>query len=213
MLLTFELHISYTSYPDISLALLLFITSLLCFLLGCGTVHLAYAAIGGPSKQPLSYRINLTRLRRFQMALLCLTAVIFIFNWKHYGPPPLFGFFGLNTYSYGEYGSLKQLLFPAFMTLFIVAPLDSSRLRQWFYYLLGPSCALVYASRGYLLIMMLQFLVMFSLRTTFSKRKLYLIAISTFVIAISLSDVIGNGRSSYGKRCTSGIYANQTNLL
>jgi hypothetical protein len=64
---------------------------------------------------------------------------------------------------------------------------------------LSPACALAYASRAYLLIMLFQFLVMFSLRTSMSKKKIYLIAFSTLFLAIGISDVIGNGRSVYGR--------------
>ena len=204
MLLAFELHISYTSYPEISTAILLFISALLSFLLGYGTVHFAYSAIG---RQPLGgtvYGIDQTRLRRFQLICFAVTATIAVLNWRHDGLPPIFGFFGADTSMYAEYGSLKQVLFPAFMALFVSAPLDQSRLRRWFLYAFGPLCGLAYASRGYLLIMLFQFLVMFSLRTPLSKRKIYLFALSTLCVAIILVDLIGNGRSSYGSAALLG---------
>lgn len=204
MLATFQLRISYTSYPDISLALLLFAISAASYMIGYGTVSLAYSAVGGASIGAKEYSIDRTRLRRFQLVALTIAIVVLIFNWKKYGLPPLFGFFGADTYLYGEYGALKQLLFPAFMVLFVTAPLESSPIRRWFFYFFGPTCALAYASRGYLLIMLFQILVVFSLRTTLSKKKLYLIATTTLCFAIILSDIIGNGRSSYGSSALLG---------
>ena len=204
MLVTFQLRISYTSYPDISLALLLFAVSAISFMTGYGTIHFAYSAVGGTAIIPGEYRIDLKRLRRFHIICLAVALAIITLNWKLYGPPPIFGFFGLDTFAYGEYGSLKQVLFPSFMALFVTAPLESSIIRRWSFYAFGPLCALAYASRGYLLIMLFQMLIVFSLRTTLSKKKIYLIALSTLCIAVMLADIIGNGRSSYGSEALLG---------
>jgi hypothetical protein len=198
MLAALELHISYTTYPEITPALRLCLSSLSFFLLGYATVHFAYSAIGRAPNGPTTYRIDSARLRRFQTICLVITFGIVIFNWVRDGLPPLFGFFGAETLGYTEYGSFKQLLFPAVTSLFLTAPLDPSRFRRWFLYAFGPTCALVYASRGYLLIMLFQFLVVFSMRTTLTKRKIYLIALSTLGAALGISNLIGNGRSSLG---------------
>jgi hypothetical protein len=198
MLTTFQLRVSYTSYPDISLALILFAISAVSFMIGYATVSFAYYAIGGPLVGAVEYAIDLKRFRRFQSVALLTSVIILVFNWRKYGLPPLFGFFGADTYIYARYGSLKQLLFPAFMALCLTAPLEPSRIRRWFFFAFGPVCALAYASRGYLLILLFQILAMFSLRTTLSKRKIYLIALTTFCLAIVMSDVIGNNRMSSG---------------
>ena len=198
MLITFQLHVSYTSYPDISLALILFAVSAASFIIGYGTVSFAYSAVGGPLVGALEYGIDLKKFRRFQSVALVISVIIIVFNWRKYGLPPLFGFFGADTYIYAEYGSLKQVLFPPFMALCVTAPLEPSRIRRWFFYAFGPICALAYASRGYLLILLFQVLAMFSLRTTLSKRKIYLIALTTLCLAIAIADVIGNNRMSSG---------------
>jgi hypothetical protein len=204
MLGAFELHISYTSYPEISTALLLFIVSLCSFLLGYATVRFAYSAIGRLPYGPTAYQIDLTRLRRFQAACFTVAVAILALNWVHDGPPPLFSFFGGEIKDYQDYGSLNQVLFPSFMALLLVAPLDPSRLRRWFFYGFGPLSALAYASRGFLLVMLFQFLAVFSLRTSLSKRKIYLIALFTLSVAITLVDLLGNGRSSYGSAALLG---------
>ncbi len=198
MLTTFQLQISYTSYPDISLALILFALSAASFMTGYGTVSFAYYAVGGPPIGAVEYEIDLKRFRRFQLAALIVAVIILVFNWRKYGLPPLFGFFGADTYIYAQYGSLKQVLFPAFMALCVTAPLEPSRIRRWFFYAFGPICALAYASRGFLLILLFQILAMFSLRTTLRKKKIYLIALTTLCLAVTLSDVIGNNRMSSG---------------
>lgn len=205
MLAALELHISYTTYPEIIPALLLCLSSIFFFLLGYATVHFAYSSMGCPPYGPTTYWIDPKRFRRFQTICFAITIGIVLFNWMRYGLPPLFGFFGAETLGYTEYGSFKQLLFPAVTSLFLTASLDPSRVRRWFFYAFGPLCALVYASRGYLLIMLFQFLVVFSMRTTFTKRKIYLIAFSTLGVAVGISDIIGNGRSSIGSEALLGF--------
>ena len=90
------------------------------------------------------------------------------------------------------------------MAIFVTAPLENSRIRRWFWYAFGPFCALLYASRGYLLILLFQMLVVFSVRTTLSKKKIYLIALATLICAIVLSNFIGNGRISEGSAALLG---------
>jgi hypothetical protein len=204
MLIAFELHISYTSYPEVSTAILLFISSVFSFLLGYSTLHFAYSAIGRQPYGPTVYRVNLRRLGRLQAICFAVAVAILVFNWRRDGPPPFFSFFGGEIRDYQDYGSLNQLLFPSFMVLLITAPLEPSRLRRWFFYAFGPLCSLAYASRGFLLVMLFQFLVVFSLRTTLSRRKIYLIAFFTLCVAVILMDLLGNGRSSYGSAALLG---------
>jgi hypothetical protein len=111
----------------------------------------------------------------------------------------MFGIFGADTLNYQEYGSLRQPLFTAMLVLFVSAPVEPSRIRRWFLYIYAPLCFLIYGSRGYLLIMFFQALVVFSLRTAMSKKKIYLVALTTLCVAVLASNLIGNGRySNYG---------------
>jgi len=198
MLAALQLRISYTSYPDISLGLILFVASLLSFLFGYATIRVAYSSIGYVPSGYTHYKIDITRLRRFHLFLVGIVLAIMIMNWRLHGLPPLFGFIGLDTLDYMEYGSLRQLLFPCILLIFISAPLETSLLRKGCLLLFAPLCLLIYVSRGLMLIMLFQALVVFSMRTSLSKRKIYLVAISTLCCGLMLSDFIGNGRSSVG---------------
>jgi hypothetical protein len=204
MLVAFQLRISYTSYPDISLALVIFAASLVSFLLGYGTLRFGYSAVGGVRVEPELYRVDVARLRRFQAVCFAVTVAIMLFNWKRDGLPPIFGFFGADTEIYAEYGLFKQVLFPAFMALLLTAPLEPARPRRWFLYAFGPMCSLAYASRGYSLIMLFQFLIVFSLRSRLGKRRIYLVAVGALCVAVALTNLIGNGRSSYGSAALLG---------
>ena len=198
MLAAFELRISYISYPDLGLALSLFCLSAVAFLGGSATVRYGYAAVRPKSSRSHFYRVDLSRLRAFYTISVVGALAIILMNFKLYGTPPIFGAFGVDTLDYQEYGSLNQPLFTAILAVFVSAPLETSAWRRWALYIFGPVAFLVYGSRGYLLIMLFQALVVFSLRTTLSKRKIYAVAGATLVAAILLSDLIGNNRNSLG---------------
>ena len=139
MLASFQIRISYTSYPDLSLALIIFGCSLVSFLIGFATVRFAYLAVGYTPLGANHYQIDVTRLRRFHLATFGTAIAIIVMNWKLYGLPPVFGFFGIETLSYMDYGSLRQVLFPAIMALFVSAPLESSAIRRWFLYIFAEN--------------------------------------------------------------------------
>jgi hypothetical protein len=204
MLAAFQLHISYTSYPDISAALILFAASLLSFLFGYATVRVAHLSIGYVPSGYSHYQIDIARLRRFHLLLIGTVLAIMIMNWRLHGLPPVFGFFGADTDDYMEYGSLRQLLFPSILLIFVSAPLETSLLRKSCLLLFAPLCLLIYVSRGLMLIMLFQALLVFSIRSSLSKRKIYLVAISTLCCALILSDFIGNSRNSLGSAALLG---------
>jgi oligosaccharide repeat unit polymerase len=198
MLVCIQLRISYTSYPYFSTAFYLFASSACSFLAGYATVRLAYFSVGYHPIGPSSYQIDISKLRRLHLVGIVVTLSIILMNLKLYGLPAMFGFFGADTLSYQEYGSLRQPLFTAILVLFVSAPVEPSRIRRWFLYIYAPLCFLVYGSRGYLLIMFFQALVVFSLRTAMSKKKIYLVALITLCVAVLASNLIGNGRYSTG---------------
>jgi hypothetical protein len=204
MLTAFQLHISYTSYPDISIALILFAASLLFFLFGYVTIRAAYLSVGHVPSGCSHYQIDITKLRNFHLLMIGIVVAIMVMNWKLHGLPPLFGFIGVDTLDYMEYGSLRQILFPCILLIFVSAPLEISWIRRWCLYLFAPLCLLIYVSRGLMLIMLFQALVVFSIRTSLSKRKIYLVAISTLCCALMVSDFIGNGRNSIGSQALLG---------
>jgi hypothetical protein len=198
MLAAFQLHVSYTSYPDISLALILFAASLFSFLFGYVTIRMAYFSIGHVPSGYSYYQINLSKLRRFYFLLVGIVLAIMVMNWRLHGLPPLFGFIGLDTLDYMEYGSLRQLLFPCILLIFVLAPLETSLPRRWCLLLFAPLCLLIYVSRGLILIMVFQGLVVFSVRTALSKKKIYFITLLTLCGGLLMSDFVGNGRSNLG---------------
>lgn len=200
MLLSLYFPIAYTTYPDASLGLILFIASLLSYGLGYVTVRAAYKSVGYQAIGPDRYRIDVTRLRRFHGFLWLVVIAIVVLNLKIYGLPPVLGFFGVQTLNYMVYGSLRQALFPTLMALFVSAALEPSWLRRWTINLFSSACIFAYVSRGFLLIMFFQALIVFSLRTSLSKKKLYAIAALTLVVALLVSDAIGNNRSSQGSQ-------------
>lgn len=195
MLGCFLMQFSYSSYPETSMAWLLFASSVGSLLLGYFIVRLISLVVR-PPRIALQYQIDLTRLRRIQWGLFAIALPIITLNLVSAGLPPLFGFFGSDTLSYMEYGKLKQLLNAATMAIFVTASLESSKSRKLLMYGFPILCMLAYVTRGYLLFMLFQGLVVFSLRTKLSKRKLYLIALCCLVIAAVAANIIGNGRSA-----------------
>lgn len=199
MLATFLLRISFASFPDVSVAMLLFGIAASSFLAGYLTLHWSYLARGyHPVESSEHYQIDLGRLRRVHLVFVVAIVGIIIMNWKRFGLPPIFGLFGEDTLTYQDYGSLRQPMFTAILVLFVSAPLEPSPWRRWALYLFSPACFLLYGSRGYLLIMLYQALAVFSLRTPKSRLKIYGIALITLVLAVFASNIIGNGRNSLG---------------
>ena len=198
MLSTLLLRISYLSFPDLSIGTLLFVLASASFLGGFWTLVWAYKALRYNPWGSESYLVNLSRLRRFHFAAAVIVLTIMFMNLKLYGLPPVFGFFGADTMGYQEYGSLRQPLFTAILVLFVSAPLETSAWRRWTLYLFSPACFLIYASRGYLLIMLFQALAVFSLRTKLNKTKIYFVSALTLAAAILVSNFIGNSRNSLG---------------
>ena len=205
MLATFQLRISYTSYPDNSLAFLLFSLAAAGFLAGYYTLRFAHSALSPSAPKALSYSVHLSRLRFFHFAGVAVAVAVILLNLKLYGLPPIFGFFGVDTLDYQEYGSLRQPLFTAILVVFVSAPLETSAWRRWALYLFGPICFLVYSSRGFLLIMLFQALIVFSLRTRLSKAKIYAVAATTLALAVLISNLIGNSRNSLGVEALLGF--------
>lgn len=199
MLAAFQLRISFASFPDLSVAVLLFVIASLSFLFGYGTLKTAYAALHfNPLGISPLYRVHLQRLRRFHLVSIAVVLAIMYMNFKRFGPPPILAIFGADTLSYQDYGALRQPMFTAILAIFIAAPLEPSTWRRWLLYIFSPICFLVYGSRGYLLIMLFQALAVFSLRTRKSKSFIYATAGVTLVSAVLVSNLIGNNRNSLG---------------
>jgi oligosaccharide repeat unit polymerase len=194
MLGSLEVQVSESTYPDRSLGVILFLVSSLALLAGVGAVRLAnYARTELPVS--LTYRIDSGRLRKINWFLcLCILPIV-IFNYLTVGPPPIFGFFGVSTVVYLEYGRLKQILFPMAMALFVNSALEESGVRRWFWRCASLGTLLVYVARGPILMAVSQALVFYSIRTSASRRKIYLRAVVAVLIALVAMDVIGDNRT------------------
>jgi oligosaccharide repeat unit polymerase len=177
------------------MGVILFLISLLSLLAGLGAVRLAnYAQTESPVS--LAYTIDSGRLHRVNWFLcLCIVAIV-IFNYVTVGPPPVLGFFGVETVVYLEYGRLKQVLFPMAMALFVNSALEESAVQRWFWRCSSLGVLLVYVARGPMLMAISQALVLYTIRASATKRKIYFRAVLVAVIAVIAMDVIGNNRTA-----------------
>jgi oligosaccharide repeat unit polymerase len=196
MLVSFQMHISVNSYPDLSLALFVFALSSISLLLGYYTVRAATYCLNHTPKIAPHYQIGLLRLRRVQWLLLSVAIAIVIMNFAAEGKPPIFGLLGDDTLNYMKYGKLKQVLNTAVLAVFVSASLETSKKRKYLVYCFSLLCMLAYVTRGFLLLMLAQGLFVFSLRTRINKRLLYLVASTTLIVAVVIAGLIGNGRSA-----------------
>jgi oligosaccharide repeat unit polymerase len=195
MLGSLELQVSESTYPDRSMGVMLFLVSLLALLAGVMAVRFAnYGEKESPGS--LAYRVDSSRLRKINWLLsVCILAII-AFNYLTVGPVPVLGFIGVPTEVYIEYGRFKQVLFPMTMALFVNSALEESRVRRWFWRCASLGTLLAYVARGPILMAISQALVLYSIRTSASKRKVYIRAVVAFVIALVAMDIIGNNRTS-----------------
>jgi oligosaccharide repeat unit polymerase len=102
---------------------------------------------------------------------------------------------GVDTKLYFEYGRLKQIIFPLLMALFVNSFLETSKARKLFYSVFAFFAMLSYVARGSMLLMLLQALIVFSIRTTSSKVRIYLVAGLGLIGAAFLADFIGSNRT------------------
>ncbi len=195
MLGSLEIQVSELTYPDRSMGIVLFLISLLAMLAGVGAVRMAHYA-NKESPISLFYRIDVRLLRRANWIICVSIAAIATFNWVSIGPPPLFGFFGVATFSYFEYGRLKQILEPLAMALFVNSVLEESRVRRWFWRCFSFGTLLAYVARGPIMIAVVQALILYSIRTSVSKRKIYIRAGAAVLIALVAMDIVGENRTA-----------------
>ena len=172
MLCSLGFQISDVSYPDFSLPLLVFAASLLSFLFG---YCLARAIYWNREKlRPITYyRIDISRLRKFILFLASAASAVNIYNLATFGLPPFLSFLGFSTLQGNDYGRLKQLMGPMSITLFVTALLDTSVLRRIIWASFGFLSMLSYVARGGIMLMLFQALVVLSIRSSMSKRKIY----------------------------------------
>jgi oligosaccharide repeat unit polymerase len=195
MLVSLEMHVTVYTYPHISLAFLLFLCSTLSLFAGFLIARLFFKLHTATVPEKKLYQVNLIRLRHVEWFLILVIAVILVANYISYGPPPLFSVLGATTLNYVEYGKLKQVLNAATMALTVTISLETAWRRKALLYSLTFFSMIAYATRGFLLFMLTQAFFVFCLQTKTSKRKLYAVAMITVITAVTLSNLIGNGRA------------------
>jgi oligosaccharide repeat unit polymerase len=195
MLGALEIRVSETTYSDRSLGIILFVVSLLAMLMGVGAIRLSSYA-EKTSAVSLAYQIDARLLRKINWILCSIVVVIVVFNWVLAGPPPILGFFGAEASVYAEYGRFKQVLFPVAMALSLNSTLEESAFRRWFWRCFSLGTLMAYVARGPILIAVVQALIVYSIRTSVSKRKIYVRACVAIAIALVAMDIVGENRTA-----------------
>src|SRR6516165_6033858 len=193
MLVTLSRQITYVTYPDMGLPLLLFVLSLGSFVLGYLVTRTLLHRWPTPSESPL-YTLDVTRLWQLNIIFCAASLLIIAFNWRLSGPPPALG----DPTSYLTYGRFRQVLFPLLVVVTVNSILDPSRWRKALFMMFGIAGMTLYITRGLLMVALVQMLFVFSLKTRMSKRKLYTIALCFLAFAVFAITLIGNARTAQG---------------
>ncbi len=195
MLFTLSFHISYESYPDMSLPLLLFGISFIALLVGYwGWLFLIPATPA--SENSVSFIMSVTKLRKITAVFVVLAVAIMILNFKVDGLPPALGLLSFDTKMYLEYGRLKQLLFPLLITLVVNSYLEPTRARRIFLIAFGLLAMLLYITRGEILASLLQLFFVFSMTTRMKMKKLVLVSGAVALGLALAASIIGSNRTA-----------------
>ncbi len=195
MLGTLVFRVSYDSYPEIGLPILLFVGSMLSLWAGYAWIH-SGSETDASASRGVDYVMNVTRLRRLNNILAFIALAIMLVNLKLEGLPPIFGLLSFDTKVYLEYGRLKQLLFPVLITLTVNSFLEPSRGRKVLFCTFGLLAQLFYITRGGILGTLLQIFFVFSMTTRLNRRKLMMAATCVIIGLTIVADVIGNNRTT-----------------
>jgi oligosaccharide repeat unit polymerase len=195
MLASVELQVSWSTYPERSVGLSVFFVSVVSMLLGyIACRHSVDSEAAEPALE--HYVIRKAPLRKSVVILGVLSLLLVVYNYVSFGLPPIAGFMGFSTLNYQEYGRFKQALQPMVAALFLNSLLDPSRRRRWLGSAFALGIMLAYVLRGPLLMAIGQAVILASLRSTVSKRTIYLRATVVLLVALMLINVIGNFRTS-----------------
>jgi len=193
MMAALSAQVTYVTYPNMGMPMLLFGISLGSFLFGYIASRMLLHKWPTPNTAP-TYSLDATQLWQLNLLLCGAALMIMIFNWVLTGPPPAVG----DPSSYLTYGRFKQVLFPVLVTVTVNATLDPSRWRKALFILFGMAGMTLYITRGLLMVALLQMFFVFALKTRMSKRKLYTILICFLAFVVVVITVIGNARTAQG---------------
>ena len=193
MMASLSVQVTYVTYPNMGMPMLLFGISLGSFLFGYIVSRMLLHKWPTPSHSA-SYSLDATQLWQLNLLLCGAAMLIIIFNWILTGPPPAVG----DPSSYLTYGRFKQVLFPVLVTVTVNATLDQSRWRKALFVLFGMAGMTLYITRGLLMVALLQMFFVFALKTKISRRKLYTMLLCFVGFTIVVITVIGNARTAQG---------------
>jgi oligosaccharide repeat unit polymerase len=195
MLATLEIQVSWSTFPDRTLGLVLFLVSVTTMLLGFVLARHS-AEFSDPPVRHVGFFVKTSALRKSIFALAACALALVLYNYVAFGLPPVAGFLGFDTFDYQEYGRFKQALEPIVAALFLSSLLESSRLRRWLGSALALGIMVAYVLRGPLLLALAQAVFLNSIRSRASKRKIYFWAFGALIFVLGLTDLIGNFRTS-----------------
>ena len=193
MMIALSFQITYVTYPEPGLPILLFTISLGSFLFGY-LVSRMLLHRWPTSSDPPAYTLDVTQLWQLNLLFCAASVIIIVFNWVLSGPPPALG----DPTSYLTYGRFKQVLFPLLVTVTVNAMLDPSRWRKALFMMFGIAGMALYITRGLIMVAFLQMFFVFALKTRMSRKKLYTILICFIAFAVVVITVIGNVRTAQG---------------
>jgi oligosaccharide repeat unit polymerase len=193
MLVALSFQITYVSYPNAGLPVLLFAISLGSFLLGYLVSRMLLHRWPTATDPPM-YTLDVTQLWQLNLLLCAASLSIIVFNWIWSGPPPMIG----DPTSYLTYGRFKQVLFPLLVTVTVNAMLDPSRWRKALFMMFGIAWMTLYITRGLIMVAFVQMFFVFALKTQMSRKKLYTILVCFLAFAVLVITVIGNVRTAQG---------------
>lgn len=193
MLVSLSFQITYVTYPQMGLPILLFLLSLGSFLFGY-LVSRTLLHRWPTRSEPIAFTLDVTRLWQLNLLFCFASLLIIAFNWALSGPPPALG----DPASYLTYGRFKQVLFPLLVIVTANSILDPSRWRKALFMMFGIAGMTMYITRGLLMVALLQMMFIFALKTRMSTKKLYAIAVGFIAFAVVVITLIGNARTAQG---------------
>ncbi len=193
---TYTVKISTLLSPNQGILWVIFIFSIVFFALGFFGIRVIselYALTA--RKNYYSIVISQRRLTITLVMLWLVTAIIVLLNLASQGLPPVFSTFGFNTLNYKEYGRAKGVLYPLLIALFVLTIYSEKRwlsklMRIW------STCLLIaYISRGNIIIMLVQALLVLLLYKPMSKKVVFGYVSGFFLMLLLLMSVVGEFRT------------------
>ncbi|XKH59407.1 oligosaccharide repeat unit polymerase [Halomonas sediminis] len=190
-----SLRVSTSFQDDISPLYQLMGVSIAMYSIGFGLV----ALLGNTSRTRHCLTLHQVatvthQTQRFMWVILLLAFAIVALNLVTYGLPPFFGFLGVDTYNYLEYGRLKGILF-ALAAFIVLLSAYARPTLGLFMKAVGIGIFILYVSRGYIIFSLLgYFFLVLHLRNIRIGRML-LYGLLLVVLMVIIMEVVGHYRT------------------